>query len=63
MLSQASHDVMAHSGQQPIYFLPIKPKILLHCKSRPSPHTTSPQKENFQSFQASTCSTSISTYQ
>jgi len=37
--------IKARSGMQPIHFPPIKPKIILHCKSRPTPHATSPQKE------------------
>jgi len=39
---QVKYVLKAHSGIQPIHFLPInsKPQIILHCKSRPTPHNT-----------------------
>jgi len=55
---QVKHVLKARSGIQPMRFLPIKPKITLYCKSRPTPYATSLRREFSTSYRvkASTCS-------
>jgi len=63
---QAKHVLKARSWLRPIHFPPIKHKITLHCKSRPTPQATSPQKSFSTSYsiRASTVhAVKINTYQ